>query len=222
MSASPSSASRLGTTVAEKPNRKACCVNRPADAFGIYDSTPHRFSAAVATSQEERRLMDLTLQHSLHCVFSGDGASDFDFFSFGRFGSLALESEVAFGLPMTAGLVPLPVVPPGLVVMEVRATHGLRISALRNPDRGRNKGVTSSWSHCGARTECLNAGRPLGQPGCAPHQDIVIVTQVAGVVHVLRGCRRAPDRARTFRSLAARRRPEAASPERHPDGSSPE
>src|SRR6516225_1381106 len=41
--------------VAKKPNRKACCVNRPAEAFGICNSTPHRFSAAVATSRAGHR-----------------------------------------------------------------------------------------------------------------------------------------------------------------------
>ena len=75
MSASPNSASRLGTKleihhgvaalqsnsgawpeVAEKPNHKACCVNDPADAFDIYNSTSHRFSTAVSTSREDHRV----------------------------------------------------------------------------------------------------------------------------------------------------------------------
>jgi hypothetical protein len=68
MSASPNSASRLGTKleihqgvattqsnagawphaqVAKKPNRKSGYVNRPADALGIWHPTPPRLSAAV-------------------------------------------------------------------------------------------------------------------------------------------------------------------------------
>ena len=76
MSTMPSSASRLGTKleihhgvaplqsntggvacaqITEKPNRKPYCVNRVAETFGICNSTPHRFSAAVATRREGHR-----------------------------------------------------------------------------------------------------------------------------------------------------------------------
>jgi len=41
------------TQVAKKPNRKSGCVNRPADALGIWHPTPRRSSSAVATSQED-------------------------------------------------------------------------------------------------------------------------------------------------------------------------